>query len=360
MKAAGGRLRGVVLAFVFWTAVSLVFVLPLLGRSANLGRTLLAALVQWWLWGLLAPGIVAVDRALRFPGERLGMRVASHLAIGACVALLYSYLLAVVRALLRLGDWSQTHSHAVLVEAGRDIFWSLLVYFMIVGATQAYSYQQRYLSARIRAERSERMASEARLHALRSQLDPHFLFNTLNGISAYVERDPRLARSMIEQLGDLLRLSLKSQGRESISLREELAFVEHYLALQKMRYRDRLRIEMDIAADAREALVPSLLLQPLVENAICHGIAPLTGGGSLTISARIAAGQLLLGVVDDGVGLTPGWSIDDQTGMGLRLTRERLAVRDPGSQGRFEVLPGAVGGVEVRIALPLRFMEEAP
>lgn len=350
--------RKILFGFAFWTVVSLAFVLPLLGRTADIKRTVLAALVQWWLWGLMAPGILAINRMLPFSSGQVGRRIAAHLAIGPFITAVYALLLATARAILQLGDWSQTQWRAVRTEAVRELFWSLLVYFMIVAASEAYLYQKRYAHATIRAERFERTATEARLSALRSQLDPHFLFNTLNAISAYTERDPKLARGMIEHLGDLLRLSLKTQGREFVPLREELTFVEHYLALQKMRFRNRLHIDMDIAAEAVDALIPGMLLQPLVENAIRHGIAPQTEGGRLRISARIVSGQLAVRVHDNGAGLRPAWSLDEQEGLGLRLTRERLAVRYPESTSRFSVSPADGGGTEVDIAIPFHTEEE--
>jgi sensor histidine kinase YesM len=168
--------------------------------------------------------------------------------------------------------------------------WSLLVYCLIVGAWKAHMYHGHYLSAELRMERLERSFSEARLNALRMQLDPHFLFNALNTISAQVAREPKLARKMIEHLGDLLRLSLDSKSRREIPLVEELAFLDHYLAIQKIRFGDALRIKISVSHDTKHALVPNLFMQPLVENAIRHGISPRSGGGEITVTAHAMAG----------------------------------------------------------------------
>ena len=265
-----GLVQRAALAVAFWTAVGLVSALPLLGRSANVPKTMASAFAQWWSWGLLAPAIIAVDRAIPFSASQVGKRLATHLVIDPIFTGVYGYLLSFMRCMMGLEGWSRLAGKAVLVEATQEIFWSMLVYCMIVGSWQAYSYQRRYMTAELRLERSERTASEARLYALRTQLDPHFLFNTLNAISSQVERDPKLARAMIEQLGDLRRLSLDSHGKQSIRLRDELAFTDRYLALQKIRFGDRLQIEFDVDADAANAFVPSLVLQPLVENAIRH------------------------------------------------------------------------------------------
>lgn len=353
-----GHVRGAALAFAFWTAVGLVFALPLLARSADVTKTLASALAQWWSWGLLAPAIIAVDRALPFPAGQLGKRVATHLVIGPVAIIVYGYLLSLMRCLMGLDTWSRLLGKSVLAEAIGEMFWSLLVYCMVVGAWQAYSYKRRYVSAELRLERLERTASEARLYALRTQLDPHFLFNTLNAVSSQVERDPKLARAMIEQLGDLLRWSLDSHGKQSIRLSDELAFTNRYLALQKSRFGDRLQVGFDVAADAADALVPSLVLQPLVENAIRHGLSSKPQGGVLQVSAHRLDGHLVLRVEDDGVGLAPGWSMEEDSGIGLRLTRERLAVRYPDSSSRFEISSRATGGTVVSIALPWQTTEE--
>jgi signal transduction histidine kinase len=351
-----GLARGAALAFAFWTAVGLVFALPLLARSADVAKTIASAFAQWWSWGLLAPAIVSVDRALPFSASQVGKRLATHLVIGPITTVIYGYLLSLMRCVMGLDAWSRLLGNSVLAEASREMFWSMLVYCMIVGAWQAYSYKRRYVTAELRLERLERTASEARLYALRTQLDPHFLFNTLNAVSSQVERDPKLARTMIEQLGDLLRWSLDSHGKQSIRLRDELAFTNRYLALQKIRFGDRLQVVFDVAADA---LVPSLVLQPLVENAIRHGLSSKPRGGVLQVSARRLDGHLVLRVEDDGVGLAPGWSMEEDCGIGLRLTRERLAVRYPDSSSRVEISSRASGGTVVSIALPWRTTEES-
>ena len=143
------------------------------------------------------------------------------------------------------------------------------------------------------------------------QLDPHFLFNALNTISSQVERDPKLARGMIEHLGDLLRLSLESKDRQEVPLAEEMAFLEHYLAIQKIRFGDHLRIETQIAPEVKYASVPCLFVQPLVENAIRHGISRRASGGTVTVSAQRDGNRLDIRVLDDGVGLPAGWTLEN-------------------------------------------------
>jgi LytS/YehU family sensor histidine kinase len=206
--------------------------------------------------------------------------------------------------------------------------------------------------------RLQRNFSEARLNALRMQLDPHFLFNALNTVSSQVEREPKLARRMIEHLGDLLRLSLNSQGVHEITLTEELAFLDHYLAIQRIRFGDALKIDMRITPDVKDALVPSLFIQPLVENAIRHGISKRARGGSIVLSAQRFEDRLLIQVQDDGVGLPSGWSFESHKGVGLSVTRERFAGLYPGNTSHFDVRRRSEGGTEVSISLPLHQRKE--
>jgi len=347
-------LRWSLVSIVFWTAIAVIFALPQLGQNSSLQKVLLSALAQWWAWGVLVPGILALDRVLPFPAQRILPRLITHLVLGPSVTVIYGYVEAILKALLGVGAWSRLSGAGVLTEAFREMFWSMLVYCLIVGVWEAYLYHQRFVFSELQMERLQRNFSEARLNALRMQLDPHFLFNALNTVSSQVEREPKLARRMIEHLGDLLRLSLNSQGVQEISLSEELAFLDHYLAIQMIRFGDALRLEMRIAPDVRDALVPSLFIQPLVENAIRHGISKRARGGSIVLSARRFEESLVIQVLDDGVGLPPGWSFDHHKGVGLAVTRERFAGLYPDDTSYFDVRRRREGGTEVSISLPLR------
>jgi len=183
-------------------------------------------------------------------------------------------------------------------------------------------------------------------------------FNALNTISSQVERNPRLARTMIEHLGDLLRLSLEARDRQEIPLAEELAFLEHYVAIQKIRFAENLRIEIQVTPEVKYALVPCLIVQPLVENAIRHGISQRASGGTVTVTAERGPNQVEIRVTDDGVGLPPGWTLETCSGMGLSVTRERIVGLHPDGNSRFCVRPRNGGGTEVEISLPLRFAGE--
>jgi len=341
-------------AILLWSALGVVFALPGLS-SGNWRRTLLASLAQWWSWGLVTPLIFWIDAQLPFKESQLLRRVIAHSPVSVIVTILYSYVVMSMGALFGLQAWrvtAITHFSAMLLQG---LLWSWLVYWVIFGVHQTFRYYQHYRASELRVARMERSFSEARLNALRMQLDPHFLFNALNTISAQVERDPRLARTMIEHLGDLLRLSLDARDRQEIPLAEELAFLDHYVAIQKIRFADRLRIEIQVNPEVKYALVPCLIVQPLVENAIRHGISRRDSGGTVTVTAERGAYHVEIRVADDGVGLPPGWTPESSLGTGLSVTRERILGLHPDGNSRFVVRPRHGGGAEVEISLPLRF-----
>jgi LytS/YehU family sensor histidine kinase len=314
---------------------------------------LLESLAQWWSWGLMTPLIIAFDRRLPFSARQLPRRVAAHLVPSFVVTLAYFYVSVAMRVLFGLRPWSVLASQQYLAFGLHGLIqWSWLDYWLILGAWLVYQYRAQYLSTELRMERLERQFSEARLNALRMQLDPHFLFNALNTISSQVERDPKLARGMIGHLGDLLRLSLESKDRQEVPLAEELAFLDHYLAIQKTRFGENLKVEMRIAPEVKYALVPCLFVQPLVENAIRHGISRRASGGTVTVSARRNDRRLEVRVTDDGVGLPPGWRLETSSGVGLSVTRDRIASLHPDGESSFAVHRRESGGTEVEISLP--------
>ncbi len=352
LKTRAGR---VALTALAWTVLGCVFALPDLSSSTDRRGALLLALSLWWSWGLVTPIILWTDRRLPVSSRQFARRVFAHFLPSLLVTSLYIYVLGAVRASFGIEEWDGLAGIGPLADAMGGMFvWSWLVYWLILGASQAYRYYTHYIAAELRLERLEKNFSEARLNALRMQLDPHFLFNALNTISSQVERDPKLARRMIEHLGDLLRLSLESKDRQEVPLAEEMAFLEHYLAIQKIRFGDHLRIETQIAPDVKYALVPCLIVQPLVENAIRHGISRRASGGTVVVSASREGNRLEIRVLDDGMGLPAGWTIENSGGLGLSVTRQRVAGLYPDGETVFAVNPRATGGTEVAISLPLR------
>lgn len=226
--------------------------------------------------------------------------------------------------------------------------------FALLGWSVLYFSMNGWISLereRRRAVAAEGLAQSARLQALQSQLQPHFLFNTLNSISALIV-DGRIdaATSMISRLSDFLRTSLQTSDTPQIPVASEIVFVRHYLDIQKIRFGDRLTFRLDVAPAALSALVPTLLLQPLVENAVLHGILPHKEGGSVTISVSTEARKLKLRIEDDGPGLSD--SAAPSFGVGLSNTASRLDELY-GDQAKLSVGRGAVSGVVVSIELPL-------
>ncbi len=338
LLAFGSTLLGVIFALPMWTTQ---------WRQA---------LPQWWAWGLLAPLMVVADRRLPFTGEQFGKRLWAFVVGDLVFTSIYIYVFFALRAALGNVPWNRLTPKAMFNGEFVDWFmWSSLIYWMLIGALQAYRYYGHYMSSELRLQRLEKSYSQARLNALRMQLDPHFLFNALNTISSHVERDPRLTRSMIEHLGDLLRMSLETKDRQEVPLAEELAFLDHYLEIQKIRFGEQLAVDIDVAPEVRYASVPSLFLQPLVENAIRHGISRRAAGGTVTVIAQRVGQNLSIKVEDDGAGLPATWSLERSAGLGLSVTRERMAGLYP-DDFSFMVRRRPEGGTTVEILLPLRVM----
>jgi signal transduction histidine kinase len=350
------RLGQIALAIAGWTVLGCVFALPGLSAGNGWREALLEPVSEWWSWGLVTPLIFWADRRMPFSGKQLGRRIAAHLFPSLVATSVYLYVHSAIGAAFGIREWSTVFTAGVFVGAlGGMFLWNWLIYWLILGAWQVYRYYGHYLSGELRLERLEKSFSEARLNALRMQLDPHFLFNALNTISSQVEREPKLARGMIEHLGNLLRLSLESRDRQEVPLAEEMAFLEHYLAIQKIRFGDHLRVETHIAPEVKYASVPCLFVQPLVENAIRHGISRRASGGTVIVSARKDGNRLEIRVLDDGIGLPPGWTLENCGGVGLSVTRQRIAGLHPDGESWFAGKPRPTGGTEVEILLPLRW-----
>ena len=350
------RLGHAALASLAWTVVGFVFALPGLSAGADRRHALLLSLTLWWSWGIVTPVILWTDRQIPLSSKQLARRVLAHFLPSLLVTSAYVYVLGTVRAAVGIAEWNGLASLRLLGDSLRGLFlWNWLIYWLILGAWLAYRYYDHYISSELRLERLEKSFSEARLNALRMQLHPHFLFNALNTISSQVERDPKLARDMIEHLGDLLRLSLESSDRQEVPLAEEMVFLEHYLAIQKIRFGDHLRIETQIAPEVKYASVPCLFVQPLVENAIRHGISRRASGGTVIVSADRVGNRLAIRVLDDGVGLPLGWTLENSGGVGLSVTRQRLAGLYPDGESCFAVNRRPGGGTVVEISLPLRW-----
>jgi len=230
------------------------------------------------------------------------------------------------------------------------------IYFFLVAAVHAIIYHRHSLERERRALAAEALLSEARLMTLQTQLQPHFLFNTLNTVSSLVYSNPVAADEVICSLSSLLRQVLDYSGRNQVPLSEELGFVESYLKIQRIRFPDRLITEIHVEPGLESVPVPTLILQPLVENAIIHGLSPKTTVGSLTIRARREGGQCLISVCDSGKGAdkypqNPDGSLKAEEHVGLLNTRGRLEALH-GSQASFGLYPNPEGGICARLSIP--------
>jgi two-component system, LytTR family, sensor kinase len=227
-----------------------------------------------------------------------------------------------------------------------QVFGSFLMFCLVAGIFQT-------VVARQRVRELQEQLSRAELQNLKSQLQPHFLFNTLHTISVLQRQDVDAANQMLLKLSDLLRVSLDHSRTDQIPLRQELDFLEAYLSIEKTRFEERLRITIDADAEARCALIPTLLLQPLVENAVRHGIGPRAAGGDLNISARRNGSTLELFVEDNGSGLAADFADRRTHGCGLRNTEERLRALY-GDKASLQVAARSGGGVSVNVFIPYK------
>jgi two-component system LytT family sensor kinase len=357
--------------FIFgaWTALGLLETAKaylnfrMIGRPAEWTGAAIGNMPWWLMWAALTPAIVALAR--RFRLERGARALAVHAAASAGLALVHH---AVVGTLYYV---TRTQGTSVMIDGAPramtlelqlwSFFFSFFIlnvvtYWAALGAYYALEYHRRARDGELRAARLEADLHQARLDALRMELNPHFLFNTLNTIAALVERgQPRPAVAMLARLGELLRATLEKGSDPEVPLERELEFLAIYLEIVGTRFSDRLRVETDVAPEIRGAMVPTLILQPLVENAVRHGIARRPGRGRITIAAREADGSLELSVVDcaEGSATAEGSADERGAGIGLDNTRRRLAqLYGAAARLRLEPLPGG-GGTAVTVSLPL-------
>jgi two-component system, LytTR family, sensor kinase len=330
------------------------------GGSINWQWDVMHELVYWLTWAAFTPLVLRCAERWRPDPARGGLArvVPSLTGVGLLIAPLqittaYSThdLLLVLSGHLPLAEAS-----AWFAQRKSGLVWGtftgVVYYWAIVLAWWAVLFQQMYRAQRVAAAELEASLTAARLDALRAQLQPHFLFNTLNAISVLAGEDATKAKRMVVRLADLLRLTLAEGGRQEVRLAEELELLERYLDIQRARFEDRLRVHFDIEPGTRNVLVPVLLLQPLVENAIRHGVDPSIDGGTIAVVARREHDQLQLEVRDNGRGLsTPG--AEPRDGVGLANTRARLA-HLYGDRQALSLTTPAEGGTAVVISLPFR------
>ena len=349
--------------FGFWTGLGLFFAVQMIisytsqGDEARWGAALVYQMSRWYAWGLLTPLLLGLAHRYRLDRRRRRHGLA-HLAASLLIAPFQVVLALALRfgAFLLLGTLTLEQVAGFLPNVPVQIltgsFDSFIIYWIILGLYYTFDYYQKHRERQLHASQLEAQLAQAQLKALKMQLHPHFLFNTLHGISALIPEDPEAAERMIARLSDLLRLTLENEGTQEVSLKQELDFLEHYLEIERTRFQDRLSVEIDVDPAALDARVPNLILQPLVENAIRHGVAPRPEAGSIRIHAARDNGMLRLQVRDDGPGLTNGQTALRE-GVGLANTRKRLT-QLYGTNHRFEFVNAPGGGLEVSLELPFR------
>jgi two-component sensor histidine kinase len=306
------------------------------------------AFANFGVWAALTPPVLALAR--RFPVTSRTWRLA--LLVHVPAALVVSLVQVTIHVVLDMGfiHWNWTvHDMATGFRQlfARTYHFGLLVYFAVVAVDQAIAY---YRDRAVRASQLEARLARAELEALKMQLHPHFLFNTLHAVSALMRRDVKAADQMIARLSEFLRMSLEAGGLQEVTLRRGLEFLERYLEIEKLRFRDRLTVTTQVEPETLDARVPNLILQPLVENAIRHGISKRRGAGRIEIRAARRNGALELAVHDDGPGLE---SDAVEEGIGLSNTRLRLE-QLYGGRHHFEIANARAGGLVVTMEIPYR------
>jgi two-component system LytT family sensor kinase len=366
VPAATALRYGVSWSVVFGAATALALFSSLLawqftlslGRPTSYWRTLVILNTSYWyLWALFTPAIIWLSQHFRFERQGLWRALAVHLPSVVVFSLGHIATMTGVqwwfaRSAGKPFPWWQEAQRGALL----NFDWEMMTYWTIVGLSHAVLYYRESRDRAVRTAQLETKLVAAQLRTLQQQLHPHFLFNTLHAISALMHRDVETADRTLMRLSDLLRLTLENIGRQEITLNAELEFLTKYLQIEQTRFADRLVVRFDVRPETLDTMVPNLILQPLVENAIKHGIAKKAGAGHIDISARRDGDKLRLEVRDDGVGLSEDALTALQKGIGVSTTRARLQHLF-GADYRFE-FHRRTTGLMVVVAIPWR--TEAP
>jgi two-component system, LytTR family, sensor kinase len=348
------------LIFAVWTIIGLVFSAQWYfaafrsEQPVAWSRALYMQMSWGYLWALATPLVLYLVRRFPFDKGRWPRNLFVHL-LTSTLLIFIAGVIGHIIVYLNVGRaMGRTYTFANSVRfAISNYTEGMGVYLLLVLLAYAYNYYQRYRQGELRASQLETQLSQAQLQALKMQLHPHFLFNTLHSISALLHKDTEAARKMITRLGDFLRLTLENSGRQEVTLKEEMEFLRCYLEIERIRFQDRLTTHVFIDAEALDVRVPNLILQPIVENAIRHAIAPRSTPGEIEIRAKHVDGFLRIQVLDNGPGLPMNRSVDSlfKKGLGLMNTQTRLE-RLYGARHRFEIANDPKGGLAVTLEIP--------
>lgn len=342
-----------------WTTLGCVSALQvhmrmrMAGRPYPLAKAFFAEIPFMWLFALVTPGILWLGRRFPITASTWARNLPVHL-LGVCAA-----------GIITKGGWDllilprldPAKVPTTFAAAVGSIFsaadYIILQYIVVLLCQQAWTYYRRYQDGLVRQSRLEAQLAGAQLQALKMQLHPHFLFNTLNAISELIHENPAAAERMIARLSEFLRLTLDQGGVTEVSLAQELDFLRRYLEIEKVRFEDRLQVDFQVDPAALPAAVPNFLLQPLIENALRHGVSRKAGSGHVVIACNRVNGLLHVAVMDNGPGLDADPARRQKLGIGLGNTRERLE-RLYGREHRLELGNGKLGGCQVTVEIPFR------
>lgn len=348
-------------AATFFGAINAIQIISIDNGQHHWGEAFTHALLLWYLFLPIVPLAIVLAQVLPAAREHKLRNLCIHSLIALAVGAVHPYAYILAYSLATQPRWAILVAKSLLPYLHfwymQDLLMAVLAYAMTVAATQAFFYYRSFQQGQLRTAHLQAQLANANLTALKMQLHPHFLFNALHSISALQMTDREAAQKMTALLGDFLRMTLRDLDRQEIPLRQEFEFLERYLAIEQMRFGSRLRFSVEAASEILDAAVPQLILQPIVENAVRHGIAPYGCGGEIVVRAVRDADRLLLTVQDSGPGILEH-RLDASLGLGLSNTRARLSLLyGTAQQLALENLAG--GGFCVRIEIPFRLSEES-
>jgi two-component system, LytTR family, sensor kinase len=350
-----------------WVLLGVIYVIPIYlevraeGMGHSFVRVFAWGILTWLVWAPLTPAIIGFARRFPLVGGSwktgLPVHVPAFLLFSALHSAAATAITLTIQPFDNMGSSPTAFWPRFVSRFKGSLGGDLLIYGVVVGLCYAIDYYRKYREREFVAAQLETQLAQAQLDSLRMQLHPHFLFNTLNGIVGLVrDNNNQAAVTMLVGLSDLLRHALEHSDQQEVELKDELNFIKLYLSIQQMRFSDRLQIEFNIDPSTSKALVPNLLLQPLLENALRHGIGGRTEAGSISITSAKENGRLSIVVADNGAGLPNNWQLKTSSGIGLANTIARLQ-QLYGENHRFDIKNRDEGGVEVEIVIPLRLFQ---
>jgi two-component system LytT family sensor kinase len=345
------------LIFACWTFLALLFSGPQMIQAVRLHRaaqgwdSVIGELIFSYIWLGLTPLVIWLSQSFRIEVGQRFKTLTIHF-VASVIVLLFQVLLFTVISIpfgwyAQLTPFWNRYFLLILNFTPSDV----MFYWGVVVIEHALDYYRKLQERELRASQLEAQLAQSQLQVLKMQLHPHFLFNTLNAISALIRESPDEADEMVSRLGDLLRMTLETAGVQEVPFKKELEFLKHYLDIEQTRFQDRLKVEMAIEPETLDGLVPSMILQPLVENSVRHGVSPRPEGGCIKITAWRHHSLLRLEVEDDGPGLSADAPLKER--VGLTNTRARVS-NLYGDEHGLKLRHAAGGGLIASLSIPFR------